>query len=210
MNKTDINDVINIIDEKYPDLNYSELITAWHQRSHDRRHQSIIEQSQKHDYLVGKCFKKRVKPHSGMFPEMWRYYKVISYQSSDQYRVECLEFDEHPTYWFDHQSSALGMPGDYYLGSFDFYGFWTEDVMANELLDTVGNRSMTVMLDGKEITLPQRDKYTAITLEEYNNAMMNYTQELSELPWYAEHYRLGGKLPTDEGWETRRIYDVEK
>ena len=40
-----------------------------------------------------------------------------------------------------------------------------------------------------------------ITNDEYNTAARKYTDELLELKWSADHYRFGGKLPTDLDWE---------
>lgn len=140
-------------------------------------HQKIVNTCKFHIPLVGKCYKIiKAKPHN-MFPEMNRYFKVISEQSENECRVECLVFDEHPTYWFSYQSSKAGFPGDYYLGSFDFESIYTEDIMVSSL------KSMT-----------------KISLEEYNKAMRRYIEELITLPWHAEHYRFGGKMPTDPDW----------
>lgn len=149
---------------------------------------SIIES---HKPYVGKCYKKRVKPYSSMFPEMWRYIKVISERGSNEYRMSALVFDEHPTYWFAYKH--MRNVGHYYVGEFEFDGICVENYpfFCVDYWDHGADKNVI-------------DYLTEISLEEYNAAMDNYIKELQELPWYADHYRIGGKLPTDEGWSAEK------
>lgn len=141
----------------------------------NERHNEIIKKSSMNKDLVGRCFYDIEKP--SMFPEMKKFYKVISHQSINEYRVECLTFYEHPFYWFNFQANA-NLAGDYYLGSFDFESFETEDVMASEI----------------------RSK-TPISEEEFRTYAIRYVEELLDMPWTARHYRCGSKLPGSKGWD---------
>ena len=58
-----------------------------------------------------------------MFPQMCRYYYVISARSHSQYEVEALYFDEHPTYWFNEKTRILG--------EYDFYSFEVKSISYN-------------------------------------------------------------------------------
>lgn len=145
-----------------------------------------------HDYIVGKCFKIKEAPTNGLFPEMYKYYKVISSRSINQYRATALTFWEHPFYWFDYQASKIGSAGDYYFGYFDFESIEAEDVpfFCNNGVNTI-----------------QLDYFTEITQEEYDAAMDNYIKELKEMPWTPDHYRFGNKLPTDKNWKQKNVYE---
>ena len=129
--------------------------------------------------LEGKCFVEMAVPEGGMFPSMKRYYKVISARSENEYRVECLVFDEHPLYWFDYKSNMAGVPGDWFLGTFRFESIRTESVMSAEIA-----------------------MMSEIGRDEFDAAMRRYIGELSVMRWVPDHFRLGGKLPSDPGWET--------
>lgn len=166
---------IDLLTKKY-NVDAEMIRDTFSRQIRKNRHEEIVNECKSHIPLINKCFLRKANPHN-MFPEMNRYFKVISEQSDNEYRVECLVFDEHPTYWFSYQSSKVGLPGDYYLGSFEFESINTEDIMVSSL------KSMT-----------------QISLEEYNEAMRKYIEELITLPWYAEHYRFGGKMPTDPDW----------
>ena len=168
--------------EKY-NVKESDVSRAFSQTIKNSAHKGIIQKAKENKKYVGKYYVMRVKPQGGMFPEMNRYYKVISYQSSNEYHVEALAFDEHPTYFFDYHSSMIGEPGDYFLGNFDFEGFNVEDIFAQ-----------TLLMSAKEISE-----------EEYWTAAEKYLSELRETPWYADHYRCGGKLPTDPGWVSEGV-----
>lgn len=136
----------------------------------------IKESVKSHKYLEGRCFVRSYK--SDLFPKMNRYYKVLTAQADNEFRVECLVFDERPTYWFDYKTQFNGSsPGDYFLGHFDFDSFFTDSVMIDELL-----------------------KMKEITIEEYNEAANKYLKELLDLKFVAEHYRFGEVWPTDKDW----------
>ncbi len=98
------------------------------------RHQTRIKEEERMRAavagLVGKCFKARIKPHAGMFPEMWRYYKIINARAENEYRVSALRFDEYPTYWFNYKASKIGYAGDYYFGHYDFDSIIVEDFLS--------------------------------------------------------------------------------
>jgi hypothetical protein len=158
------------IKEKY-NVDDSDVSQAFRQVIKDTEHKRIIQKAKENKKYVGKCYVMRTKPRSGMFPEMNRYYKIISCQSSNEYHVEALAFDEHPTYFFNYQ-------GNHFCGNFSFEGFNIEDIFVQTLINSL-----------KEISE-----------EEYWAAAGKYLSELREMTWYANHYRCGGKLPTDPGW----------
>lgn len=141
---------------------------------------TLQEEVAKHEYVVGKCYRRKVKPDCGMFPEMYRYYKVISPRAENVYRVSCLTFDEKPWYWFRYNSTRFEHSSDHYEGYFEFDGIYVEDIMFHLLTDG---------------TLEE------ISGEEYINACFRYCEILLNLDWCADHYRLGNKLPTDDDWE---------
>lgn len=160
------------------------------------KHQTRVKEEEKmraavaeHTELVGKCFKMRVKPHSDMFPEMWRYYKIISTRAENEYRVSALRFDEYPTYWFDYQASKIGRVGDFYFGHYDFDSIIVED-FPFYCYDLKGKGHIKV-----------GDRLTEISLSEYNAAMILYIDRLQKIGWPADHYRFGGKKPGDSDWE---------
>ena len=175
---------IDLLTKKY-NVDAEMIRDAFSRQIRKNNHEEIINKCKSHIPLINKCFLRKTKPHN-MFPEMNRYIKVISEQSINECHVECLVFDEHPTYWFSYQSSMVGYPGDYYLGSFDFKSINTEDILVSSL-----------------------ESMTQISLEEYNDAIRKYVEELITLPWYAEHYRFGGKMPTDPDWP-KENKDVEQ
>lgn len=160
------------------------------------KHQTRVKEEEKrramvaeHTELVGKCFKTRIKPHAGMFPEMWRYYKIINARAENEYRVSALRFDEYPTYWFNYQTSKIRRAGDYYFGYYDFDSVIIED-FPFYCYDLYGKGHTKV-----------GDKLTEISLFEYNTAMILYINRLQEMNWPADHYRFGGKKPDDPDWE---------
>lgn len=137
----------------------------------------MVEQVEANKPLVGKCFYKTVEPRHSMFPHMKRFYQVLSNRSENEYRVECLVFDEHPTYWFKYQAHKAGFSGDFYLGNFEFESFHTESRMANSFINM-----------------------TEITKEEFDEHARKYLDEILNTHWVCDHYRYGGKLPTDPDW----------
>lgn len=145
------------------------------ERAHDET--EMAKKVKANEHLVGKCFCKTVEPRHSMFPVMKRFYKVVSNRSENEYRVECLVFDEHPTYWFKYQAHKIGFSGDFYLGSFEFEAFRTESKMAKDFA-----------------------RMNEISEEEFNEHAREYLNELLETKWIPDHYRYGGKLPTDPDW----------
>ena len=108
---------------------------------------------------------------------MYRYYRVVSERSYNENTVSCLIFDEFPYYWFNYQSHLNHQKGDYFLGVFDF-----EPI----LVDCISIDDLQIM---EEVDL---DTY------EYEFHRMMYA--IDDMPWVADHYRFGGKLPFDKGW----------
>lgn len=155
----------------------------------EERMQAVVAE---HTVLVGKCFKTRVKPHSGMFPEMWRYYKIISARADNEYRIFALKFDEYPTYWFNYHSSKVGRAGDFYFGNYDFDGITVDDFpyYCHDLKS-----------DTPEAIYG--DRLIEISLEEYNTAMNWYIKRLQVMEWPADHYRWGNRKPGDPDWERK-------
>ena len=141
----------------------------------------IREKVQQNEALDGKCFLLPNVQMNKMFPPMNRYGKVLSARSENEFRVECLVFDEHPVYWFDYHASKIGRPGDYYLGSFDFQAIWVESLMARDV-----------------------ERAEEISLHEFDSEFRRYTEELLQTKWYADHYRWGGVMPSDANWECKR------
>ena len=174
---TKIKQWIDSVLKENPELDYDDFINATYQEAYKMSHEELIKKSLKNKDLVGRCFYRYESP--GLFPKMKKYYKIISYQSTNEYRVECLTFYEHPTYWFNYKSHLAQQPGDYYLGSFDFSTFRVEDEMARYFLN---------------------EDFIEISLDEYNEAIISHAKELVEMPWCANHYRYGNKLPTDPDW----------
>ena len=162
------------------------------------KHQTRVKEEERmravvaeHAGLIGKCFKARVKPHLGMFPKMWRYYKIINVRAENEYCVSALRFDEYPTYWFDYQDSKINRAGDYYFGNYNFNSIIVEDFpfYCYDL--------------NEEERIRIRDKLIEISPSEYNAAMILYINRLQEMEWPADHYRFGGKKPGDPDWEKK-------
>ena len=142
--------------------------------------QKLKESVDKNRKYVGKCYSVP-SFDTEMFPSMKKYVKVVSERASDAYHVSCLVFHEVPTYWFNYQSTRIGVPGDYYLGSFEFDGIYMDEVRIDEL--------------GYGFEISEG---------EYNRLMQQYINELQSMPWYADHYRCGGKWPQDKNWPMNR------
>ncbi len=135
-------------------------------------------------YLVGKAFRKKVKPDHGLFPKMYRYYKVVSERSDYSGSVSCLIFDEIPHYWFEYQAHKLHMTGDYHLGSFEFDPIWVDSIRVKN----------TILEKGLE-DLEEVDAAL------FDSKMDKLVARIKEMKWEPDHYRFGGKLPTDEDWK---------
>lgn len=174
--ENDLKEILN----KYEFKDYESLKTYINSFSFEEKRNKLIKDVEKNKYLVGKCFIHKVD--NPLSREMYRYTKVISNRSKNRYTVECLEFDEHPLYWYEYNSSVVQHPENYYLGHFD--------------LDTIKTNSVFI----KDF---EKYDYIEITLEEYNTAMRKHIEELINLKWYEDHCRFGGKLPIDDDWFTQ-------
>lgn len=174
MDKEKVLAAIKDFESKY-DVDINDVIDLLYKEKQAKKEKKVKQLVESRRDMVGKCFKKRMKPI--MFPEMYKYYKIVSERGENDYRFSVLTFYEHPYYWFDYQSHMIELSGNYYFGEFDFDSFTVESMMHNSF-----------------------DKTEEISSEEFADAMRKYTEELIELPWYADHYRFGNKLPTDEGW----------
>lgn len=129
---------------------------------------------------VGKAYRKLVKPYHGMFPSMYRYFKVISERSDRVGSVSCLVFDQYPHYWFEYQAHMMPMRGDYYLGEFIFTPVWTDVIPVTELLN--------------KADMVETDDFT------FSLELERLAGRISSIEWTPDHYRMGGKLPGDVGW----------
>ena len=182
--KVDVGMILELSTDELNDL-MQEIKYQTMVKEEERMRAAVAE----HTGLVGKCFKARIKPHAGMFPEMWRYYKIINARARNEYHVSALRFDEYPTYWFDYQASKIGRAGDFYFGHYDFDSIIVED-FPFYCYDLKGEGYIKV-----------GDRLTEITLSEYNTAMILYIDRLQEMEWPADHYRFSGKKPGDPDWE---------
>jgi len=178
MDKDFLNKLNKFCDEN--NVKVEDLIRNIRQAEYKKEEISLKDKVNSYKNLVGKCYRRLVKPHSGMFPEMYRYYKVISERADSEYEVSCLIFDEAPTYWFEYQAHRVGMIGDYFLGEFEFEPIKVEGVRIDKLKNM--------------------EEISSNIFKHNLNLLGN---KIAELPWYADHYRFGGKLPTDEGWERK-------
>ena len=184
---TDNIEILNKLKDfsKDNDLSLNELISIINSEYHKESEHEIKEKVAENKDLVGKCFYTIHKV--SMFSEMKQFYLVLSNRSSNEYRVECLTFYEHPTYWFCYNSHKIKVPGDHYLGNFKFDSFKTDSFLASNIR-----------------------KYTEISREEFNSYAKKYLDELLNTNWIEDHYRWGGILPTDEKWKIHDIKEILK
>ena len=159
-------------------------------RKRIKKRKEIKAKVEANKLYVGKCYKKKVSLKTKLLPDMTEYIKVISERGENEYYMSALVFYKHPIYWFAYKSHKPVEVGDYYLGYFDYEAIHVEDY------PFFCNDAAT---HGRVI-----DGLTEITLEEYNQSMNDYIKELQGLTWYPDHYRLGGKLPTDPDWPQNR------
>ena len=47
----------------------------------------------------------------------------------------------------------------------------------------------------------------SIVIHGEHESLIGLTKKISKLEWPADHWRFGGKLPGDEGWEEKRDYE---
>ena len=154
-------------------LDLSILISKLQKSKREKYFKEIDEKIAANQDLVGRCFKTKRSPRDGMFPECWRYYKVVSAHSENPYRIECLVFDEYPTYWFEGNYID-----DNKCGIYDFTSFYNESLMVNQIKTC-----------------------EEITADEYWYAANIYLNRLSMLEWPNNHYRNGGVWPHERKWK---------
>ena len=100
------------------------------------------------------------------FKDSKRYYKILSCQSQNEYKIECLVFSIEPEATFINSSHKVIQAGDGFLGQFSFSSFETKSIMAS------------VIRDLKEI-----DK------EEFDEAAKNFLSKLLSMEWTATSYK---------------------
>lgn len=158
--KVDFEDKFKKIVEE-SNISYSEAYQIAKKWYVDMETTNIEEKIKENKKYVGKYFKM-------LHPILPTYIKVISEASTNIYNVECLIFDECPTYWFDYQNSKVGTPGDYCLGSFDFLSVRVESFLIKDL-----------------------QYCEEITKEDFDNALRNYIEKLINLEFTREEcYRI--------------------
>lgn len=137
---------------------------------------------------VGHCYKSK-ETHNNIFPEMWRYYKVLNFRyQGNLYIPEVLTFLEYPTYWFNYQASKMGQPGDYFLGKTDFdSGF---EVVALSIFGLPLSNGV----------IKTNRQMQEISLNEFNDAARLYTERLLKLKFAPDHNRSTNILPGTEKW----------
>lgn len=182
-------EILNKIKElsKENDISLNDISRFISNESKREEDEKLRDRVSENKDLVGKYFYKIRHPRSKMFPEMKKFYHVLSNRSENEYRVECLTFYEHPTYWFDYNAHKIGFPGDYYLGNFEFESFVVDSFMVKDI------RSLT-----------------EISKEEFDSYAKKYLDELLNLEWLEDHYRWGGVLPKDEKWKIHDLDEVIK
>jgi hypothetical protein len=157
------------------DISENELINIIKKDKETKGEKLLKEKVENNKKYVGKCYRELVKV--GMFPQMYRYYKVISERSLYKDFVSCLIFDEFPYYWFNYKSHLYHQKGDYFLGEFDFTPIWIDSIAL--------------------ISLKNLEK---IDLDDYEYTFHRMMYAIDDMPWVADHYRFGGKLPFDKDW----------
>lgn len=171
----------------------SDILYENNQKVYEQRMHNAVDENK---HLVGTAYRERVKPDDGIFPEMYRYYKVISERSSSEDRVSCLVFDEKPYYYFlyqnEHPDGWRYKPGDDYLGRFDFCPVWVEEIPVE---------------NGFE-------KFKVIEATLFDSEFESMWKKISDLEWIPDHAR-SGKLPEEDGWriseeEMRKLWRYYK
>ncbi len=174
---------LNKLCENY-DIRIKDLVHMLNGEEKQKEEQELRDKVAKNSHLVGKTYREKITPYHGMFPEMYRYYKVISERSLDSASVSCLIFDEKPHYWFEYQAHKLHFTGDYHLGEFYFSPIWIDSVRVKNTIGAKGIESLE-----------------EIDAELFDSEMDKLVAMIKEIDWVADHYRFGGKLPGDEGWK---------
>lgn len=179
---------LDTICAKY-DVKKSTISSFIEQLSEDEYMEKMEIEIEKNKQYVGKTYRIKTKPINPMFPNMYRYVKVVSERGSWSGCVSCLVFDEKPYYWFEYQAHKLHQSGDYYLGNYEFESFYVEEIRPTDL-----------------------KKYEEIDNATYKQAMLSFVENLNDLEWTADHYRAGGVMPDDPKWKEekkrRSIWDL--
>lgn len=162
-------------------MDIEDLVSSINEAKSEEDELLLRKNAEQNRHLVGKYYVSETKQSSSMFPKMKQFYHVLTNRSSSEYMVECLTFKEHPAYWFEYQIHKKDFPGDGYLGEYEFESFETMGISAKDL-----------------------ETMTEISKEEFDKAAKNYLEELLDLNWYTDHYRFGGKLPTDLDWKREK------
>lgn len=168
-----------------------------------KKNEEIKAQAQKFESeYVGRCYKTQVCPRSGVFPSMWRYYKILNFRyQGNPYYAECLMFDEYPLYWFNYQAHKYSYAGDYFLGTTDFEGIHVDAIPF--LCNNVSHINMHEHIEhfGDISVGKYKELFTEISLDEYNQAMDTYVNRLKKLHFTTNHARSCDRKPGDPGWE---------
>lgn len=168
----------------------NELISTFAQEEQEAREQQLRDAIEAHQEYVGKCYRRTVRPRSGMFPSIYKYAKIVSSRAENQYHMTALTFVEHPLYWFEYQSHKMHFEGDYYLGNFDMVG--------GIQLESIGFFCNDLSHRGFR---QQIERWEEISIEDYNAAMDTYVRELQCSDFVADHYRYGGVMPSSAQWK---------
>lgn len=150
------------------DYSLKELNILFQEIQHEietREKEERMAAAASHAELIGKCFKKKTE-------KMWKYYKIISNHSSNEYWVSALTFDEYPTYRFDCYDN-YSFFGEYSFQSIEVVDlpFYCYDIQSTAQTAIVG------------------DSLIEISLEEYNSAMDLYIKRLQKLKWPIDTWR---------------------
>ncbi len=165
-------------------IRVEDMVRMINNEEHQKAEKELKDRVAENSHLVGKTYRKIVNPKDGMFPRMYRYYKVVSERSDNGFNVSCLIFDEKPYYWFEYQAHRLDMAGDYYLGYFEFCPIWVDSIPVKNAIRVKGIEDLE-----------------EIDTDLFNSEMDKLFARIKEMDWVADHYRYGGKLPADEGWK---------
>ena len=176
---------LNKLCENYG-IRVKDIVHMVNNEEQEKAEKELRDRIAENSRLVGKTFRKTIKPYHKLFPEMYRYYKVVSERSDDDLSVSCLVFDEKPHYWFEYQTHRSYMAGDYQLGHFEFCPIWIDSVRIKNAIRVKGIEDME-----------------EIDADLFDSEMDKLVARIKEMDWVADHYRFGGKLPTDEGWERK-------
>ena len=120
----------------------------------EEEHKQVCNLAETNADLKGRYFKSNKE-----------YYKVLSYQSQNEYQVECLTFDKDPNPVFKVNTHKSIQAGDGFLGQFSFSGFTTKSIMSS------------VVRDMEEITK-----------EEFEEAAKDFLDKLLSMEWKTQRF----------------------